>query len=219
MAKKQIIKDHKTGQVFRSKDELFISWYLEELKELGYVKRWVYEFKTFTLGEEDHRGVVRKYEQLQTKIKETNNFKRLLQAHRYTPDFGVEFNEIANNIFYCNHDSIISEGIPFTLYKIMKGILEVKFEKGKFQGSKPKTNISRKWMLDKHDLFVEEITFKDLFDSSFTPRRYTSLDGGTVKFKRHTSKKHLVRNIETYIELRKKLNVEYFNLKQKFINQ
>ena len=169
---KTIAKDYETGQIFRSMDELYISWYLQELQDHGYIEKWAYEPETFQLGNGENLLRKTSYEQLQTKVKESCLYPMLIGKHEYTPDFKIKLNPKAEWIFFNFHSGVISETIPFILYKSMIGILEVKFEKGKFQGSKAKTNISRKWLLDKHDKFAQEIRYKELFVSSFTPKRY-----------------------------------------------
>lgn len=212
---KTIIKDLDTGQVFRSKDELYISWYFEELKQLGYVDKWAYEPKSFLLGEGELSKRIVKYEQKQTKVSQLITFPSIIRKHSYTPDFLVQFNEKAKNIFYSEYDNVMDKKINITLYKRLIAVLEVKFIAGKFQGSKAKTNISRKWLLDKKDIFCQEIDYKSLFFKSFTPKRFITKDDGRMKFtqgfKMFTS--------ESYIESRLKSINNYLTLKQKHNEQ
>ena len=215
MSKKKIIKDLDTGQIFLSLDELYISWYLEELRVTGYVAKWAYEPKTFLLGEGDLLIRRVEYKQLQTKVSKKESFPMLLGKHNYTPDFMVRFTDKAEDIFFNNFTNVKTQGIPFKLYKNFTSIIEVKFESGKFQGSKGKTNLSRKWMLDKLDKYVEEIKYKELFYSSFTPKRFQTKDGSRMKLQ-HT---FTMQNLDDYVKTRKYINKKYLTLKNKWDNE
>lgn len=218
---KKIIRDLDTGEIFRSLDELYISWYFQELKENKFISKWKYEPKTFELGDGIEKIRRIEYEQLVTKLSEKSHYPMLLGKHEYTPDFMVKFEDIAEWLFFNNYDNVISSTIPFILYKSRIGIIEIKFEKGKFKGSKSKTNISRKWLLDKHGKFCQEIRYKELFTTTFTPERYISKDKGRMnkQIKYFTSNKEIFRSIDDYIRIRKDINKEYFENKNKYLKQ
>lgn len=211
--------DFITGQVFKSKDELYVSWYLEELKQHGYISKWKYEAKSYILGHSDEQYRKVWYEQLQTKMSEKKSFHSLLQGHVYTPDFHIRFTDKAENIFFCNHDQVTGS-IPFILFNSRVSVIEVKFEKGSFQGNKRNTNISRKWLLEKEGVYAEEIHYKDLFFPSFTPKRFREKDNGKgSRYVTHWKALDRLRSLEQYIEVRKQMNEEYFINKQKYIQQ
>lgn len=79
---------------FKSKEELYFSYYLEELKDNGFVHSWYYETTSFTLTPK----VTRTYKkQMKTKVKDVEEF--LLHPSSITADFTVIWNNKAVNIF------------------------------------------------------------------------------------------------------------------------
>ena len=71
---------------YRSKEELYFSWWLDELQSAGFIKSWSYELETFTLAK------AKSYTWLKHLKTKTNTVAgELLKAHRYTPDFRIEW--------------------------------------------------------------------------------------------------------------------------------
>jgi hypothetical protein len=219
MAKKKIIRDLDTNQIFRSLDELYISWYLEELKQKGYILEWSYEAKTYELAKGEELIKKIEYEKLKTKVKEKLSYPMLLGKHEYTPDFEVVFKEESKNLFYNNHNAVYVKTIPFILYNSLISTIEVKFEKGKYSGSKAKTNISRKFLLEKHGIYAQELRYKELFHSTFSPERYLSKDNKRmskqIRFPNNLAK----RSLDEYIKIRKNLNSKIRTLRKEYLNQ
>ena len=213
---KKIIKDLDTGQIFDSLDELYISWYLQELKDNGYIDSFEYEPESFMLAE-GLKGRKVEYEQLQTKVKKSTPLCSLLKGHKYTPDFKVNWNIKAENIFYTDHVNI-SVNPPFKVYNSQTSILEIKPNSKKHVGSKAKTNISRKMVLEKYGIYVEEILYETLFYPTFFPQRYITKDNKRMSQIRHSTKFKMA-SLSEYLN-NKKNNLEKFNnLKQKYNEQ
>ena len=216
---KTIIRDLDTNQVFDSLDELYISWYLEELKQNGFILNYKYEPDSFILGNDDVKSRKLEYIQLQTKVSRKESFPTLLQGHKYTPDFKILWNEVARNMFFIEHVKIDYINIPFTIYKSLNSIIEVKPNSGKHRGSKDKTNISRKWVMDKYDLYVEQIMYEVLFNTTFYPTRFITKDGRRMSSQIRHSTQNKMRTLNEYLLSRESVNKKVDKLKQKYNEQ
>lgn len=217
--KKQIVSDIDTGKIFDSKDELYMYWYFKELKQRGYISQFQFEPLSFNLGENTFTTRRVEYKQLKTKVSQKESFPMLLKEHNYTPDFGIIWDEKANNIFYCKHNEIISLGIMFIVYgESARSLVEVKpnLKGSKYQGTAPKTTISRKWLLDKKDLYCQQINYEEIFYRTFTPKRFMFTDKSKT---RKRVIKETPRAFEDYIAIRSEVNEEYYNLKQEYLKQ
>ncbi len=183
---------------FDSKEELYFSWYLEELQEAGYIDNWA-EAKTYQLGEK----IVNTYtEQLKTKTKEKE--QTILNGCEYTPDFQINWNEKAKNIFIDiwnikhikkNLDLLLAYE---TIDKIDRyTIIEIKpnFD----QNNMTRLNgINRKWMYQKYGIFVNLVKVPDIFKDTFTPKKYLLTDTGKQNRIIHFK----TRTLEEYIKLK-----------------
>lgn len=148
--------------IFKSKEEQYFSWYLDELKKEGFVSEYWYEPETFVLSEK----VVEKFKSikhLKNKTKEEIKEKTILNGHVYTPDFKILFKEI-----------------PYFLkdkYRIVDNIWWVDV-KGTFNrhGGDRVFPINAKWLYQKHSILVEKIIPEELFKKTFTPLFYFKTD-------------------------------------------
>lgn len=207
MAKKII--DIDTNEQFDSTHELYFSWYLKELKDAGYIDIF-YKSETFLLGEDytlpfiDNRKGKKK----------TSTFQLLSKAV-YTPDFTIEWNEKAVELFVELHDfyfntdgSIVSQtNLPFRVIKsIGLNIISTIDVKNPYnrQGVRTLFIIKQKWMYDKHRIYVEPIDVNKLFKATFTPRRYFYTD--QKKSERKIT--FTTRTLEEYVEIRKNMKNE-----------
>lgn len=95
---------------FKSKEELYFSYYLEELKEAGFIINWYYEKDKFELTPKVELPYKK---QLVSKIKK--DFEFLLHPSSITADFTIEWDKSAENIFYLNPEIpvINVKDIPF----------------------------------------------------------------------------------------------------------
>ena len=129
----------------RSNEELFFTYYLDELKEQGFVSEYWYEPKSFLLSERV--------------VGEVKGKKRtIFQEHSYTPDFYIEFNKVPSFL----------EGA-----KIVNGKWWVDV-KGSFNrhGGDRVFPINAKWLYQRHNILVEKIIPQKLFEKTFTPEKF-----------------------------------------------
>lgn len=180
-----------------SDGELHYSWYLDELKEIGIINRYLYESNTFTLSKARVYPIL-EIKKTKTKIKELS----LLQEHVYTPDFCIEWNEkYINKFFRVIDDATCTVKCPFFAVRSTKDnkpytFIEVKpiFD----QNNMTRTfRLSQKWLYDKYSLYVQLCVIPTFFERTFTPARYLFTDATmkprTLKYTPITLNEYLIK--------------------------
>lgn len=155
---------------FDSKEELYISWWLDELKNREYVQYWT-KSSTYNLFEG------------QTELK--------LRPHSYTPDFNVTWTEkgLELAIFHPSRKSNVECSTS--------SILEVK---GNYdaQNMTRLFKINQKWMFKQFGIYVNLVKPEELFKKTFCPDRYRLTDGGKSERKLKQSYLTLDEYIQQY---------------------
>lgn len=168
--------------MFKSDEELYFSWYLDELKEAGFVSNWWYEPSTFILTTPVTKEV-RKEIKLKTKIKTIVSNKVLMSGSDYTPDFLVQFKHLPpflmDNLFITKADN---------------GSLNWWVDtKGSFNGRNNNSAITfplkQKMLYYTQGILVEKIIPGKLFANTFTPEKYLTTPTGKEKKIKWTLKK------------------------------
>lgn len=210
MAKK--ILDKETGLEFDSTHELYMYWYLKELQDKGYIERFSRSLP-FILGEE----VTLPYCDMTTGKHKDKNLN-LLKRIKYTPDYVITWNDIAEDIFINTFDIagnkiVIQKNIPFTV--IVKDLHHSIVEKVSFLDVKNPSNhygagtlfsIKQKWVWQLCKMYVEKIEFKPLFVQTFTPQRYLFSDADPKK--KRGAIRWTTRTLDEYVAIRQKLITE-----------
>jgi len=160
-----------------SKEELYMSWWLSELKEAGYIKSYQLHPQSYILSN------LRKYKydkQLKTKTKEIET--TLIAGHVYTADFEIKWHEKARHIFFNTfRDKVYLKKIPFVAQDVFgsdfssSSIVEIKVTFDRFHTNR-EFSINQKWMLLNRDLYVQKIVVAKLFEKTFVPERYLMTD-------------------------------------------
>jgi hypothetical protein len=166
-------------KIFKSNIEEYFSYYLEELKDRGFIKEWFYEKDTFDLSE----SISKVYLEAGKK-KSLKKSENLMHKASITADFTIIWDNSAENIFYLNREKPISvkiKRIPFRLsyndYKL-ESLVETK---GSFE-STTSSSISfpykQKWLYFISRIFIQKVRpFKNsiqsdiLFQNTFTPKK------------------------------------------------
>lgn len=165
----------------KSKEELFFIFWLEKLKENGFILNWKYEPQYFVLSEKKTYKTV---EYKKTKIK--YNDTHLLKKTIYTPDFLFNATEKFMEI---NHNLLIYN-IPENFYCGKKSIDETQLKffidtKGTFNRFKSNSDFSlrQRWLYDRYGYYVNKVEIDELFKNTFVPElcRYTPKKGDIVK--------------------------------------
>lgn len=171
---------------FDSNEEIYFYWYLQDLARLGYIDSFSYESENFALGEDVDEEV---HVELKTKTKV--EFKPLMKARSYTPDFKIQWRLKAVNVF-CRMigDPKANRNAYFLCDENLVSLIEIKphFDQ---HGKTVMSRLKIDWVFFQHRKYVQvviptasvdirgKITPKSaLFPSTFTPLRYFKTDGG-----------------------------------------
>ena len=184
---------------YDSPEELYVSWYLDEMIEAGYVIKYDYQPDSFALSSKGTYGWRKK---LKTKNKDM--VSTLLQEHVYTADFEVMWEPSAVSL----------------LLKALGGTLKGRLTPFWAEITSPDSNIistwevkplfdrnnmtrlftiNQKWVYDKYGIYVQKIIPQKLFKDTFTPERYLLTDSGKQKRKLNFTP----RTLEEYVESRR----------------
>ena len=162
-----------------SDEEVYFIWWLNELKENGYIESWS-RGRTFELSQSIKREYSRK---LKTKIKrDTEHF---LHAAKYTPDFEIKWRGKAIGKFVTKWDSGSKKNTVFYCNENLITIVEVK-------GGFDHQNMTRlvqtkiKWLFQLYQIPVQIVKIPKFFEKTFTPNRYLTTNLSqkkrTIKF-------------------------------------
>ncbi len=183
---------------FDSAEEWYFSWWLDELKEAGFVIKYERQKPTFTLSEKIEKTVVKQHKTKKKEVKQT-----LFQECTYTPDFTIEFTIKALLLFIDNLNWIttkaellynwrecdkIKDNI-WTVYADVKPLFTLEHSKAQV------FSIIQKWMYQKHEIYVNKVIYQKLFEKTFTPKKYLL----TEKTKQPRKIKWEVRTLQEFV--------------------
>lgn len=150
----------------KSDEERFCLWYLEEIKEAGYINQINPQPSPILLAQ-----AVDIFDEVATKsgkIKEIR--KNLLREHVYTPDFEIIWTPKAKGIFI--GDSKVDYTFKKSLFYSdgLYSCIEVKpvFD---HQGMQRLFSINQKWVHSATGIYVQKVIPQPLFGTSFTPKK------------------------------------------------
>jgi len=170
-----------------SEEEVYFSWWLEEVIEAGYVAACGYQAVKYDLSPSQLYDVDT---QLKTKIR--TDKKTLLQPHTYTPDFSIVWNVAARGLFYYSiSDRKGLSKTPLTANSedhYDTSVIDIKppaFRHGASFMALFKVN--QKWVYEKYGVYVQPVVLvgsknknkrvtTGLFPTTFTPERYLLTD-------------------------------------------
>lgn len=139
------ICQNKLNLNYRSKEEDYFSWWLDDLAEKGFIKSALYEPHQYLLSDK---------------------VPGLLRKHVYTPDWIIEFTTVPD---FMKQFHIVNK----------MWVVDIK---GSFNGARNTSAITfplnQKWMYQRYGIYVDKIIPKELFENTFTPKRYLKTDGG-----------------------------------------
>ncbi len=168
-----------------SKEEMYFSWYLDELFINGFIKSYERQPDSYLLLS---KITYPWKKQLKTKVKDMES--PLFQAHNYTADFKIVWDYVAHDTFFAKQrDGVQLNTYPFVAQDIRDGegniveenisIIEIKpsFD---MQNMTRLFGINQKWVYDRYGVYVQKIvvtgTKGALFPTTFTPERYFLTD-------------------------------------------
>ena len=161
---------------YKSGEEWYMTWWLEDLLKSSIITEYLYEPNNFILSKATSYPILR---QLKTKTKIDQ--LSLIQEHSYTPDFRVKWNKKYEHVIYRQIDDTTCRNKPpfFAVVSPKTGdhytFIEVK---GSFDYNNMtrQFRVSQKWMYDKYKIFIELVIIPKLFQKTFVPKRYLRTD-------------------------------------------
>jgi hypothetical protein len=144
---------------FDSQEEINFYCWLLEAKDLGFVENWQYQPKGFILSDRVEIELTKK---LKTKSKLIK--RSLLQPHKYTADFKVQFTKQFYNWF--------KKDINLKNIALLNNFNEVYIDiKGGFNAYQSHSNFSveRKWVWNKYNIYIDRIMPDKLFKQTWVP--------------------------------------------------
>jgi len=95
--------------VYDSKEELYFSWYLSELKDAGYIEKYESQPESYVLSP----PLFFEYDK-HFKTKTKTIVKKLMREHFYTADFRIVWAKKARNVFFNTEaDRVDLTKVPF----------------------------------------------------------------------------------------------------------
>lgn len=189
-SKPDTTKKKNDSSEFDSRDEIYFSWYLEELKQAGYINGYVRDVAGFQLSDTVKFSWIK-----EMKTKEKEQSYTLLHGHVYTPDFVVFWNEKARGVFFVEqgYKAEAREKCMFLAQKYNNKLCSYIEIKPSFdmQNMTRLFSVNQKWVYDKYKVFIQKITpasrdAKCWFAKTFTPKRFLTTDKSdklrTIKF-------------------------------------
>jgi len=179
---------------YDSYEEKYIDWYLQSLLNNGYINKYEFHHKTYDLSIKVVHRWKKKMKRVDDKLINTT----VLQPHSYTPDVFIEWNKIAENVFYQNLTSSEKLTTPFVAQND-KSIWEIKgsFD---FKNMTRLVTLNIKWVMEKYQEYIQIVIPDKIFDKTFTPPRYLLTD------KSFKPRKLKYKNVRTIREFRDKIS-------------
>jgi hypothetical protein len=165
---------------FDSNEELYFSWYLDELQDAGYIDSHETQY-VFTLTENTDLT----FTKTMKRVDDKEIAYSLLKGHIYTTDSVIHWNEKAEGIFY--HDMIdppTHKRLDELLFIAKNGVSYVEIKpKFDFKNMTRLVKLNIKWVWDKYSVYVHVMTPEKVFKDSFTPNRFLTTDKSNRKRK------------------------------------
>lgn len=184
-----------------SKDELYFSWWCNDLIEAGILNQYN-KSKTIQLFTGLHHNYT-EVKELKTKIKTTEKQQCLIDVTSYTPDYDLYFDV---NKLYKFVDILCDNPNKFINPLIGQvdedsGYIKVIIENKPVFDQNNMTRlfkVNQKWTYQLTGQFVNIVEYTKLFKETFTPKRFLLTDGNN---RERIINKWQVRTLEQYLNM------------------
>jgi len=151
--------------MFDSDEELYFVWWLEELKQLGYILSWR-RSKAYSLCDKVKRGV-----DIVLKTKTKQGEQHVMNGAYYTPDFDIEWTPKALGVFVSYFGNRVKSDVMFYCGLTLRSVVEIK---GMHDRNReiPLYTLKIKWLFQKYGIYVHLLKMPKIFKDTFTPARY-----------------------------------------------
>ena len=173
------------GNQYHSKEEIYFTWFLDDLKKSGHVKYTYYQPETFVLIKKSI--YYWKKQNKKSTIEKTGN---IIDSLKYTPDFRITWSQkgIEKYVYVLNEENISVRSRarkPFVAIRdkdypldSLVSYIDVKGSYGQ-HGDAVKFPVLQKIIFFCKGIYAEKIVPEKLFKKTFYPARYLWTDGLT----------------------------------------
>ena len=185
---------------FDSKEELYFSWWLDELKASKHINRWERNEASYTLTEGLYHKYIVPMKRVPDKVKE----QAILHPSVYTPDFIIYWEHKAIGkfvqIYRDEADSYTKLTTPFLCEAgQLISVVETKADFDKNNMTRlAKNNI--KMVFKMYNVYVDLVKLPSLFNKTFTPNRYLltdrTLKPRTIKYKNVKTLSQFIKSLQ-----------------------
>jgi len=170
-----------------SNEEMYYSWYLDELRDAGFILDYKPQYIFQLSGDVNHS-----YTKPMKRVDDKEIVYSLMKGHIYTTDFVIRWTEKAKGIFY---EDLLDPppNTPLTKahYVVQDGIGYVEIKpKFDFKNMTRLVKLNIKWVWNLHSKYVQIVVPEEMFKETFTPQRFLLTDKDmrkrTIKFKTRT---------------------------------
>lgn len=193
-------------------ENLFV-WWLEDLKEYGFLKSYIFEPTSWRIYEPVMFNTLKPMKRVPDKVLE----KKLLDKHDYTCDFELKFTDKGIELFlgfikknikgelHMDYEDVVK---PFIANECSnRAFIEIKPDNHDYQNKTQFVSNTIKSVWDKFNDYVNLIKPERLFKSTFYPSRYFYNDSGKDYRKKIVMRKRVpIKDLDNYISIDTWLN-------------
>jgi len=171
------------GTEYDSKEEIYMVWWMQELKDRGYIHSFIYQPTAFELFYPvQHRWV----EVLKTKRK--TKTCTMLREHSYTADFRIDWTRLAEGPFIAHPEKRWTSA-PIYADTKMTSFVDVKPAFQRHEARSAIFAVNQKWVYQQYQVYIQPIVVASngrgvptsaLFNGTFIPNRFRWADKGKV---------------------------------------
>jgi len=169
---------------YDSLEELGMLQWLFELKAVGYIKA-IKRADSYLLSD----AYINHYAEKMKRVSSKPMTQTLLHGHSYTPEFEIHWDKKAlDNILWLKGQGKMQK--TFIAHEVGEEYITYIEVKPPFDRNNMERlfKLNQKWMLQKHDVFINLVKIKELFEKTFTPKEYLTTPSGKKRVLRWKSK-------------------------------
>jgi len=181
---------------FDSKEELYFSWYLDQLKASKYINHWERNETSYSLT----KGLAHQYTKPMKKVADKALEQTILAPSEYTPDFIIYWEDKAIGTFVSVLNATKGKiDTPFICeLPELVSIVETKADFDRNNMSRLAVN-NIKFVYEIYSVYINMVKLPGLFNKTFTPDRFLMTD------KTFTPRKLNYKNVRTLREFTQSL--------------
>lgn len=172
-----------------NKDELYVEWYLQELKDVGIIQEFWYHPEVYNLTNPVMK-IEKGFKGRGSNKQEIDIVKSFKRGHTFKPEFRIKWStpipakKFLKPYQFISESNIITTGVGyfFSNMSLMSDI-DVKPKFQIHEAAQAKFSLIQSIVLNQYKVFVQPVIYQDLFSKTFTPARYLLTDSGSMSRK------------------------------------